>query len=92
MTCRDYKNSDNATFRSDIIITTSNVDSYGMYKNTVFNIFNRHIPIKKRYICTNEAPFLRAPNQQTYSRNIELTLTKKLQNSKKSLLKSFEKH
>ena len=47
MTCRDYKNSDNAKFRSDIIITTSNVDSYSMYKSTVFNIFNRHIPIKK---------------------------------------------
>ena len=55
---RNDKNSDNAKFSSDIITTSSNVDNYGIYKNTIFNIFNCHIPIKKRFICTNEAPFL----------------------------------
>ena len=36
---RDYKNFENAKFRSDI-----------------FNIFNRHAPIKKKYIRINKLP------------------------------------
>ena len=55
---RDYKNLDNAKFRSYIVATTSNVDNFGMYKNTIFNIFNRHVPIKKKYIRANEPPFM----------------------------------
>ena len=53
---RDYKNFDNAKFRYDIVKATSNVDDFGMYKSTIFNIFNRHVPIKKKYIRANEAP------------------------------------
>ena len=33
----------------------------GMYKiaeSPVFNIFNSHVPIKKKYIRANEAPFM----------------------------------
>ena len=29
-----------------------------MYKSTIFNIFNRHALIKKKYIRANEAPFM----------------------------------
>ena len=29
-----------------------------MYKNIIFNVFNRHIPIKKKYIRANGAPFM----------------------------------
>ena len=35
----DYKNFDNAKFRYDIVTATSNVDNFGMYKSTIFNIF-----------------------------------------------------
>ena len=31
---RDYKNVDNATFRSDTVTAASNVDNFGMYKST----------------------------------------------------------
>ena len=55
---RDYKNFDNAKFGYDIVTPTSNVDNFGMYKSTIFNIFNRHVPIKKKYIRANEAPFM----------------------------------
>ena len=55
---RDYKNFDNAKFRYDIVTATSNMDNFGMYKSTIFNIFNRHVPIKKKYIRANEAPFM----------------------------------
>ena len=54
----DYKNFDNAKFRYDIFTATSNVDNFGMYKSTIFNIFNRHVLIKKKYISANEAPFM----------------------------------
>ena len=56
--CRDYKNFDNAKFSYDIVTVTSNVDSFGMYKNTIFNIFNRHVPTKKKYVRANEASFM----------------------------------
>ena len=55
---RDYRNFDNAKFRYDIVTATSNVDDFGMYKSTIFKIFNRHVPIKKKYIRANEAPFM----------------------------------
>ena len=55
---RDYKNFDNAKFRYDIVTATSNVCSFGMYKNIIFSVFNRHIPIKKKYIRANGAPFM----------------------------------
>ena len=54
----DYRNFDNAKFRYDIVTATSNVDNFGMYKSTIFNIFDLHIPIKKKYNRANEAPFM----------------------------------
>ena len=54
---RNYKNVNNTKFRYDIVTWTSNVDNFGMYKSTVFNIFARHVP-KKNYIHPNEAPFM----------------------------------
>ena len=29
-----------------------------MYKSTIFNIFNCHVAIKKKYIRANQAPFM----------------------------------
>ena len=55
---RNYKNFDNAKFRYDIVTATSNVDYFCMYKNNIFNIFNHHVPIKKKYNRANEAPFM----------------------------------
>ena len=55
---RDYENSDNAKFRYDIFTAASVVDNFGMYKSTIFNIFNRHVPIRKKYIRANEALFM----------------------------------
>ena len=44
--------------RYDIYLSTSNVDNFGMYKSTIFDIINRHVPIRKKYIRVNEAPFM----------------------------------
>ena len=55
---RDYKNFNNAKFRYGIVTAPSNVDNFGMYESTIFNIFNRHVLIKKKYIRANEASFM----------------------------------
>ena len=55
---RDYKNFDNEKFRSDIFkINLNTTDPEGFMK-TVFHIFNKHAPIKRKYIRANEAPFM----------------------------------
>ena len=66
-------NSDN-----DIVTAISNVDNFGMHKSTIFDIFNRHVLIKKRYIRANEAPFMSKELHKTIMkrsrlRNINLT-------------------
>ena len=55
---RDYRNFGNAKFRYDIVTAISNVDNFGMYKSTIFNTFDLHISIKKKYNRANEAPFM----------------------------------
>ena len=95
---RDYKNFDNAKFRYDIVTATSNVNDFGMYKSTIFNIFS----IIKKYIRANEAPFMskelhKAIMKRSRLRNKFLkhrtdTNKKKLQHPKKYLQKTLEKH
>ena len=66
-------NSDN-----DIVTATTNTDNFGMHKSTIYDIFNRHVLIKKRYIRANEAPFMSKELHKTIMkrsrlRNINLT-------------------
>ena len=66
-----------------------------MYKSTIFNIFNYHVPIKKKYIRANKAPFKskelhKAIMKRSGLRNIFLehrtdTNKIKLQHPKKSM-------
>ena len=55
---RDYNNFDNTKLRYDIVTATSNADNFGMFKSIIFNMFNRLIPIKKKNIRANKAPFM----------------------------------
>ena len=41
-----------------MVTATFNIDNFGMHKNNIFNIFNRHVPINKKYIRANETPFM----------------------------------
>ena len=41
-----------------MVTATFNVDNFGMYKSTISNIFNRHIPINKKYIRANETLYI----------------------------------
>ena len=55
---RDYKNFDNEKFRSDIWKMNLNTTDLEGFMKTVFHIFNKHAPIKRKYIRANEAPFM----------------------------------
>ena len=55
---RDYKNFDNIKFRSEILERNFNYTDLRIFKETVFNIFNKYAPIKIKYVRANEAPFM----------------------------------
>ena len=55
---RDYKNFDNEKFQSDIWKMNLNTTDLERFMKTVFHLFKKHAPIKRKYICENEAPFM----------------------------------
>ena len=69
---RDYKNFNNAKFRYGIVTAPSNVDNFGMYESTIFNIFNRHVLIKKKYIRANEASFMSKELHKAFVKRLRL--------------------
>ena len=52
------KNFDNENFRPDISKFDFDASDLEGFKNTIFCMFNKHVPIKRKYICANEAPFM----------------------------------
>ena len=55
---RDYKNFDNNKFRSEILKRNFNNTDLRTFKETVFNIFSKYSPIKRKYVRASEAPFM----------------------------------
>ena len=55
---RDFKNFDNNKFRSEILKCNFDFTDLRTFKETVFNMFNKYAPIKKKYVRANEAPFM----------------------------------
>ena len=58
ITYRDYKKVDNAKFRDDVNNLIFDQFDVSNFKETIFNIFNKHVPIKQKYIRANETPFM----------------------------------
>ena len=59
ITYRNYKNYDNDAFRSEIQSFCSlNETDLGLFKESIFCIFNKYAPFRKKYLRTNEAPFM----------------------------------
>ena len=54
---RDYQHFDNEKFRSDIENCASE-KNLKCFKENVFCIFNKHALIKRKYVRSNEAPFM----------------------------------
>ena len=45
-------------FRSEILKHNFNYTDLETFKETVFNIFNKYAPIKRKYVSANEALFM----------------------------------
>ena len=59
ITYRNYKNYDNDVFRSEIQTFCSlNETDLGLFKESIFWIFNKHAPLRKKYFRANEALFM----------------------------------
>ena len=55
---RDYKKIYNNAFRHDIQKCSFNTADLKTFNETVFCIFNKHAPMKRKYFRANEAPFM----------------------------------
>ena len=55
---RDYKNFYNKKFQSDVRKMNLNITDLEGFIKTVFHIFNKHVPIKGKYIPANETLFM----------------------------------
>ena len=55
---RDYKKFDNVKFRDDVNNFACGQFDVSNFKETIFSIFDKHAPIKLKYLRTNEAPFM----------------------------------
>ena len=54
---QNHQNFGNEKFRVDVCKFGFNTCDLEGFKNTIFRIFNNHVPIKRKYICVN-APFM----------------------------------
>ena len=51
---RDYKKFDNAKFGDDVNNFAFDQFDISNFKETIFNIFDKHVPIKQKYLQENE--------------------------------------
>ena len=56
---RDYKKFDINALRHDIEKCNFNTADSKTFKKTVFYIFNKHAPMKRKYVRANETPFMK---------------------------------
>ena len=55
---RDYKKFDNAKFRDGLNNFAFNQFDVSNFKETIFNIIDKHAPVKQKHFRANEAPFM----------------------------------
>ena len=58
ITSRNYKNLDNDKFQTDIKTCRFDKNYINSFKEAVLPVFNKYVPIKKKYIRANEAHFM----------------------------------
>ena len=58
ITYYDYKKFDNAKFCDDVNNFTFDRFDVSNFKETIFNIFDKHAPIKQKYLRANDIPFM----------------------------------
>ena len=72
---RDYKSFDNEKFRSDIWRVNLNATHLEGFMKTLFHIFNKYAPIKRKYIRANEALFMAKDLSNKFSKSEKINLT-----------------
>ena len=72
---RDYKSFDNEKFRSDIWKVNLNTTDLEGFIKTLFHIFNKYAPIKRKYIRANEALFMTKDLSNKFSKSEKIDLT-----------------
>ena len=55
---RNYKKFSNDLFRNDIFQAQALTDTKENVQTNIVNIFNKHAPLKRRYVRANQAPFM----------------------------------
>ena len=61
-----YKTFDNNKFRSHALKHNFDKDDFVSYKDPLFNLFNKHVTLKKKSVFANEARFM----TKTYKNNL----------------------
>ena len=72
---RDYKSFDNEKFRSDIWRVNLNATDLEGFMKTLFHIFNKYAPIKRKYIRANETLFMAKDLSNKFSKSEKINLT-----------------
>ena len=87
---RDYKKFDNNSFMKDIqdkfleLTHEHHSLSFEIFKSTTYQIFDNHVPLKKRYVRANQAPFI--------NKNISKEIMKKTRLRNKFFNNSLDMH
>ena len=70
ITYRDYRKFSNEKLRHDLIndFKKSNIDisQLDVFVRSFLNVLNKHAPVKKRYIRSNQAPFMNKNLQKSF--------------------------
>ena len=55
---RSYKYFNSDAFREDLVHEISNCQNYKQLEKGVLEVYNRHVPLKKRIVRANEVPYM----------------------------------
>ena len=61
VTYRDFKNYDNLAFRAELhykLVNSGSIAEYEVFQSIFMDTFNKHAPMKEKYVRANNAPFM----------------------------------
>ena len=61
-----YKKFDNAESRDDVNNIACEHFGLGNFKETIFNVFDKRVPVNQKYLWANEAPFMTKELQRNF--------------------------
>ena len=75
ITYRDMKHFDRDAFRTDLRLKLGEIEinSYGIFEKTFFEILDKHAPMKKKYVRANHKPYVTKAMRVAIMKRSELT-------------------